>query len=263
MKNALTDWCTRHIAIWCTTLLTVATAGGAAAQIVEARRYAIMSLVGDRFTVVERGEVTGSRLDRNPQTEIPLKSDIFDRAALGVVADLMRKSDPRANPTSLLIDEPALYAQQLRLFDNRFVRLPTSIVKASRDGGATHMLLITKRREQAAFKMIDAVVGQGTLSGLGFYVEPQMRVGDIDTRQVGTGFLGVYAVYRLTIIDLATEAIVADRPVTFTNVYTNAAHGAKGGHPWQALDAKEKITVIADMLMQSLRQELPSLLVQK
>lgn len=263
MNYARIDWHARRIAMCCTALLIAAAASGAAAQNLESRRYATMSLVGDRFTVVERGEVTGSRLDRNPQTEIPLKSDVFDRAALGVANDMIRKADPRANPNNLLIDDPTLYAQQQRLFDSRFVRLPTSIAKASREGGATHMLLITKHREQAAFKMIDSIVGQGTLSGLGFYVEPQMRINDVNSQQTGDGFLGVYAVYRLTIVDLATEAIVADRPVTFTRIYTNIAPGAKGGHPWQALDAKEKITVIADMLMQSLRQELPSLLAQK
>ena len=50
---------------------------------------------------------------------------------------------------------------------------------------------------------------------------------------------------------------------THTDLYTTTGAHAKGGHPWQALDAKEKIKVIADMLMQSLREELPPLLAQK
>ena len=254
---------TRRVATLCLAAALAAATFGAAAQTSEPRRYALMSLIGDSFTVVERQELTGSRLDRNAQTEIPLKSDVFDRAALGVANDLLRKADPRANPTSLLLDEPALYAQQQKLFDGRFVRLPTAIVKAAQGGGATHMLLITKDRTQADFKMLDARVGQGSLAGLGFYVEPDMRVRNVDSKESTTGFLGVFAIYRVTIVELATEAVVGERNVAFTKIFTTTGAHAKGGHPWLALDAKEKLKVIADMLMQSLRVELPPLLAQK
>jgi hypothetical protein len=243
--------------------LMAATSRGAGAQTATPRHYALMSLIGDKFTVVVRGELTGSRLDRNPQTEIALNSDVFDRAALGVANDLIRRADPRANPTSLLLDEPALYEQQAKLFDGKFVRLPTAIVKVARDAGATHMLLITKHRATASFKLVEATVGQGTLSGLGFYVEPDMRVHNINSNDSTTGFLGLYAVYRATVVDLATEAIVAERMATHTNLYTTTGAHAEGGHPWQALDAKAKVKVVADMLMRSLREELPPLLAQQ
>lgn len=245
-------------------IATIAVASTSArAQVQAPRRYALMSLIGDAFTVVERREQTGSRLDRNAQTEIPLKSDVFDRAALGVASDLIKQADRRANPLSLLLDEPALYEQQAKLFDGRFVRLPTAIVKAARDGGATHMLLITKGRGPASFRLFSSSVGQGTLGGLGFYVEPDMRIENIDTKESTNGFLGIYALYRATIVDLMTEAIVGDRVVTHTDVYTTTGDHAKGGHPWRALDAKEKVKVIADMLIHSLREGLPPLLAQK
>ena len=57
--------------------------------------------------------------------------------------------------------------------------------------------------------------------------------------------------------------IVADRVVSYTDVYTTTGANAKGGHPWQALDAREKVKVIADMLMLALREALPPLLAQK
>lgn len=245
-------------------IATMAAASASAlAQAATPRRYALMSLVGDAFTVVERQEQTGSRLDRNAQTEIPLKSDIFDRAALGVVTELIRRADPSANPTSLLLDEPALYEQQAKLFDGRFVRLPTSIVKAARDAGATHMLLITKFRAPASFRMLDATVGQGMLRGLGFYVEPEMRINNVQTQETATGFLGVYALYRVSVVDLLTEAIVDERVVNFTDLYTTTGSRANREHPWVALDAKEKIKVIAEILMQTLREQLPPLLALK
>ena len=104
---------------------------GAAAQTVAgARRYATMSLIGDQLIVVERQEVTGTRLDKNTQTEIKVGGDILDRAALGVVQDLIVKADAAAKPLALLVDEPVLYEKQSQLFDGKFVRLPTALAKA-------------------------------------------------------------------------------------------------------------------------------------
>jgi hypothetical protein len=239
---------------------TLAGFGAAAQPAPGPRRYATMSLIGDQFTAIERQEKTGSRLDKNQQTEIKVGSDVLDRAALGVLNDLIVKADPAAKPLTLLVDEPVLYEKQARLFDDKFVRLPTSLIAAAKDGGATHLLLLTKQRTALNFRMIDGRVGQGAAEGLGFYVEPDLNVRNLDANQEATGFLGVYVHLRATVVDLGTEAIVGDRSIVVTDLYTNTGPNAKRGVPWDSLSAKEKVKAIGEMLMKALRDNVPALL---
>jgi hypothetical protein len=242
--------------------LAAAVAGvGTAAQQQGTRRYATMSLIGDQLVAVERQEVTGTRLDKNLRTEIQVGSDILDRAALGVVNELIVKADATAKPLSLLVDEPALYEKQSQLFDGKFVRLPTALGKAAKDGGATHLLLLTKQRSNLAFKFVDTRTGQGTASGLGFYLEPDMKMRSLDSGARADGFLGLYVHIRATVVDLSNEAIVADAPIVVTDAYINTSAGnAQSAMPWDSLRAREKIKIISEMLMQALRDKVPSLL---
>lgn len=226
------------------------------------RRYATMSLIGDALTAVERREQTGSRLDKNLQTPIKVGSDVLDRAALGVLNDLIARADPSAKPLSLLVDEPVLYEKQSQLFDGQFVRLPTSLAQAAKEGGATHLLLISKQRSPLNFRLMDGRVGQGSADGLGFYLEPDMRLDNVGANQTTTsqGFLGLYVHVRATVVDLANESIVGDRPIVLTEMYTNIGPNARGALPWDALSPTQKVKAIGEMLMQALRDNVPALL---
>jgi hypothetical protein len=234
---------------------------GAVAQAQPApRRYATMSLVGDQLTAVERAVQVGSRISRNVVTEIKVNGDIVDRAALGTVNDLIARAEPAAKPLSLLIDEPVLYEQQARLFDGQFVRLPLDIVKAAKDGGATHMLLLTKRRANLSFPFaVGGRSGDGTASGLGFYVDPDANVRDLDNNRRTEGFLGLFVHLRASVVDLTTEAIVGDRDITATAPYINTREGF-GGLPWNALPPQQKVQAVADLLLGALRSDVPPLL---
>jgi hypothetical protein len=233
----------------------------AMSQTAAPRRYATMSLVGDMVVAVQRQEVTGTRMDQNIRTEITVNGDILDRAALAVLNDLIVKNDPAAKPTSLLIDEPVLYAKQEDLFDGKFVRLPKAIAEAAKSGGATHMLLLTKRRTRLSFKFhVGGRTGQGSASGLGFYIEPDLGVRLSDTKEETEGFLGLFVHLRATVIDLASEAIVADTPVTLTELYINVVSTGGGALPWDALPATEKVRLLSKLLTQSLHSNVPPLL---
>jgi hypothetical protein len=224
------------------------------------RRYATMSLVGDQLTAVGRAEQVGSHISRNALTEIKINGDIVDRAALGVVNDLIVKSEPTAKPLSLLIDEPVLYEQQARLFDGQFVRLPLDIVKAAKDGGATHMLLLTKQRATLSFPFdIGGRAGEGTANGLGFYVDPNRAVRDLNNNRRVEGFLGLYVHIRATVVEFASERIVGDRPIVASEMYINTREGF-GGLPWDSLSPQMKVQAVAELLMKALRSDVPPLL---
>jgi hypothetical protein len=242
------------------TALGLAAASAGAQVSTPARRYALMSLVGDKLTAVERGEQTGSRLDKNLVTDIPVRGDVLDRAALGVINQLIVQADPAAKPLALLTDEPVLYEQQARLFDGKFVRLPSSLVKAAKDGGASHVFLVSKQRSTLNFRFLDGRQGQGAASGLGYYLEPNLVIDDIDASKRTQGFLGLFVHIRLTVVNLASEAIVGDRDVAFTDLYLSTGARARGALPWDALSPTDKIKTISEMLMQALRDNAPALL---
>lgn len=223
------------------------------------RSYATMSLVGDMFTVVERREVTGTRIDRNGLAEVPIGSNVIDRALLGIVNNEIVKADPRAKPLTLLVDEPVLYAKQAQLFDGKFVRLPTALIQAAKDGGATHVLLLTKQEQRFGFKMLTGNPGQGAGAGLGFYIEPTMQVRNRDSGEVAEGFLGLFAHMRATVVDLATEAIVGDRALVDNTLYI-AVGNAPGAVPWDSLSAADKLKAISNLAMKTVREQLPPLL---
>jgi hypothetical protein len=229
------------------------------AQAPAPRKYATMSLVGDQFTVVERREVTGTRIDRNGVAEVRIGSNVMDRAVLGVVNDLIVKADPQAKPLSLLVDEPVLYEKQAQLFDGKFVRLPSALIKVAKDGGATHVLLVSKQIQRFAFTMLHSNPGQGEGEGLGFYVEPFMWVRSVETGEVAEGFLGLFAHLRATIVELATETIVADRPMVGNDLYL-AIGKAPGAVPWDSLTANDKVKAIANLAMATVRKNLPPVL---
>lgn len=224
------------------------------------RRYATMSLIGDQLVAVQRAEQTGSRIDRNALTEIKVNGDVIDRAALGVVNAQIVKADPAAKPLSLLVDEPVLYEQQARLFDGAHVRLPLTLVKAAKDGGASHLLLLTKHRAPLSFEFTrGGRTGQGTASGLGFFVEPDMAVQDLGNDRTTRGYLGLFCHIRATIVDLSTEAIVADRNIAETDLYLNTREGF-GGLPWDALSPQQKTQAVASLMLKALADHIPAVL---
>jgi hypothetical protein len=238
----------------------LAWSGMSAAQTSAPRRYATMSLIGDMLSAIGRVEQTGSHMNRNTTSEIKITGDIVDRAALGIVNESIVKADPSAKPLTLLIDEPVLYEQQAKLFDGKFVRLPLSLVKAAKDGGATHMLLLTKQRAPLSFPFdVGGRAGEGTASGLGFYVDPNRGVRDLGNDRRVDGFLGLFAHIRATVIDLSTEAIVADRPITASDMYINSREGF-GGLAWDALPPQQKVRAVSELMLKALRENVPAVL---
>src|SRR6476619_1239019 len=59
-----------------------------------ARTWAIVSLIGDEFSVVSRRNQVGSRLDPNERTPLPVPDPVFDRIAAEQVEQLLLRARP-------------------------------------------------------------------------------------------------------------------------------------------------------------------------
>ena len=94
---------------------------------------------------------------------------------------------------------------------------------------------------------------------MGFYIDSEQSVKDVTTREVSQGFLAPYAYLRLSLVDLSTGAVLAER-----NINASATVGTVGlknsVNPWEALSPAEKIELLNQLLAKELAATLPLVL---
>src|SRR6187551_1369482 len=81
-----------------------------------ARIWAIVSLIGDEFSVVSRRNEVGSRLDPNERTALPVPDPVFDRIAIEQVEQAVLHARHGTPVLRALIRDPRLFALQDKLW---------------------------------------------------------------------------------------------------------------------------------------------------
>src|SRR4051812_15618802 len=74
------------------------------------RTYAALSLVGDRLLIAQYNPQTGSRLDKNARSFVPLQGNALDRITLRAVIAEAGRVDRTARVDGLAVNEPRFYA---------------------------------------------------------------------------------------------------------------------------------------------------------
>jgi len=103
-------------ACW-TFVLALAVHASAAAQTTAAPpavTFAVLSLVGDEFTVVTRKDEVGSRLDQNTRRSYKVDTSILDEYALDAAEKTIAKLKPGASVLRFSIRDPRTTARSLR-----------------------------------------------------------------------------------------------------------------------------------------------------
>ena len=206
------------------------------------RTVAILSLLGDELTMVIRRFATGSQMDRNVRQSIPIDDPSFDKAAMDATERALEEATPGAERLRFGIRDKALFAIQDGLLepgpesDGMRKGLQGLLAKT----GATHLLLVTKRRDEFMFKLADgASTGIGKVSGVGIFIDNSTRLRSTDTGQINTGFFVCYAYVKLTLLEAATLRVVATRHGTEQLMTSAATHSA--ANAWEALSDKGKV----------------------
>jgi len=222
------------------------------------RTYAIVSLLGDQLAVVAPGSTTGTSVDHSTHGYLKLDSPALDKAALLAADTALRGADVAATSALLLVRDPAIYqAQDKSLEDGAAVAsLVPMLAGTLRSVHATHLLLLTKMRHDASFETARSHVGQGRLEGLGFYVDRATRVDDESERTEYVGFLGPYAYFRISLIDLDGPRVVAQKDV----VASQTRIAKSSVHPWEELDAQQKVSALESMLGTKIAEGVPQVL---
>ncbi len=230
-----------------------------AASGADARKYAVLSLIGDEMLIVGAGQSTGQRLDRNPRSYVRLDDPIVDKTVL-LAANETLKQATGAEPVLLFAQERPLYAMQQRLMNEGqgMVNLLGYIRPLIGNSGATHLVLFTKARREARMQLSDMWVGTGMVEGVGFYVDSTTEVIIRDKQQNAVGFVAAFAYFDVALVDLGKGAIVGEQRVMASK--TMAAPASVATEVWSGISGAEKMRMLQLILRREVDRTLPVLL---
>jgi hypothetical protein len=236
----------RRLALVAALIAATGTARAADPPVAPPRTYAVVSLIGDQFSVVSRRPDVGTRLDPNERTSLPVPDAVFDRIAAAAVEKALLDAWPGTPVLRASIRDPRLFALQDKLFaesveshDMR-VALHDLLAKA----GATDLILVTKQRGEPAFKVTDGMIaGAGSISGIGFYIDNVTRMYNTEHRMTGEGFLAPYAYLAVSLLDMASMSVVKSKHGLQTTMAL-PQDKEPAAHAWDAMSAKEKVEAL-------------------
>jgi len=243
-------------------LLFLALLASAATGAAESRRFAVLSLVGDKLLVAQYSAAGGFQADQGLQAYVHLDDNSLDKTMLQSVDAALKTFDRTISPILLVAKDTTLYSAQSELLatNRSSTLLLDKIGPMLRGSGSTHLILVTKLRSDARVRQLkDAFLGGGQLEGLGFYVDSGRSSPTATPDKPGLGgtpVLGPFAYYKMELIDLAKGEIVRKEEITASRVFSDPA----SANPWAALSNAEKIAQLQDIIRRETAKAVPILL---
>jgi hypothetical protein len=228
--------------------LALSAAGLAMAQ---TRRYAALSLVGNKIEIVSARPEIGSRLSQNRRRTFDDAEGTLDRYVLRAIEAAARRQDQSAQVAMLALPGSALYDQPDRLFEGRQVVLPGAVVDAIVASRASHLLLLTKVRDAARVPLYDTSTGVGQVQGIGFYVDNDVRLKVRETGSSADGVLAPFVYVKLSLVDVQSGEVVREEIVREMRTYATAEN-PRALVPWDVLSAEEKIEALHALIDRSI-----------
>ena len=114
--------------------------------------YAVLSLIGDKLNIIVARQQTGTRVDANLRESVAISNAVFDDAAVSAIAEAVRKIDPKAELAAINTRSAVLFEKQRELFaqSGEKILIPDAILTALKNQNASHLFLLTKRRDDLA-----------------------------------------------------------------------------------------------------------------
>jgi len=228
------------------------------------RTYAIVSLIGDQFSVVSRRVDVGTRLDPNERVNLPVPDAVFDRIAAAAVekALLDRKADTPV--LRALIRDPRLFALQDKLLaesaESHDMRIALHDLLAK--AGATDLILVIKQRGEPRFAVTTGMIsGPGSLSGIGFYIDTRSLMENTEHRLGGEGFLAPFAYLNVALLDMTSMTVVKSQHGLETTMALPQEKEA-AAHAWDAMTSKEKVDALEHVIRKAVDRAMIGLLAQ-
>ena len=228
------------------------------------RSYAVMSLVGNAITIHTMRPEVGFRTPGETMTVLPISEPVFDEAVLRAADGVIKRVQPGAKVVLMTTQDAGLYLAQNAMFDaasgNKDNR--DYLISLLKDRGVSHLILITKGHDNARFKLTDGFAGQGSLDGLGFYIDDTTQLRNMTTQDSATGMLGLFAYVKVRLLDATTLALVGETVAPRSALITEPGASPNAMDIWTKLAAPKKIAYLEELLGQAMQDAIPKVLVK-
>jgi hypothetical protein len=221
-----------------------------------AESYIVMSLIGDRITIVSAGPVTGTHLDANTYEVVRLPGAGFDDWVANVTEGAVRRARPGAQVTMLRVSDRSIYGIGSTGDEANVPSLQTLVANVAKHVPAvpdSRVVLVAPLRAEPELLAYEGYLGHGNVAGLGFYVG-FMPI----NRSWLTGFLGTFANFQLVLYDPRSERIEARERITVGNAVSAAE--SPDGSAWNALSPERKDAALQALLQAEIERRIPALL---
>lgn len=226
-----------------------------------AETYALCSVIGSELAVVHYRGSTGTHMDRLGRQAFQIADATFDTMALDALERELRKRDPQANFARLTVSDAKWIASVRDAAaeeDAALDGLSGPLVKAAADAGARHMLLVLPVQADIRLALARTTMGRGRAAGLGMYVDDSASVSRADTGETARGMLGLFANFRIEIVDTATKARVAPGIAAMGEGFSGAR--SPDANLLNALSAERKLATFRRLIASGIENSLPALL---
>lgn len=143
----------------------------------------------------------------------------------------------------MLAPTASLYTGQKTLVVDGKFQAPAALESALKAEQASHLLLITKYLAPSSVRFADDnYVKLGKLEGLGFFFGAG-GVWRTDTNESSWGYLVPYANFTVSLVDLSSSTVMAEKPVTASQLVTSV--GVKGViDPWKVRTQEQNLEML-------------------
>lgn len=189
---------------------------------------------------------------------IQLEDPALEKTSLLAIHQALKKLDPDGKPVLLFAQDGRIYTGQDKVLDagGSSLNMLEYVRGLLKGQDVTHLILVTKLRHEAQIQLARSTVGSGMLEGLGFYVDPYMRVINPRTLETGRGFVGPFAYFKVTLVDLAAGAVVKEERVV-GSTSAGVAEFRDGSDPWAGLSSEMKVKLLQGLIRGEMARVIP------
>jgi hypothetical protein len=249
----------KNLLAWISLAGVLCATSASAAEGDKPRVVAIVSLIGDQMRVVGDQATTGSRVSRSAPESVALPFDVLELSSLKAATQALLRVDATATAAPLKITDAAIYNAQAEFLSGDRAALPAAIVDPLKSTAVTHLLLISRHRDDVRMDTGRQQLGSGKIEGVGYYVDRETKLFRVGTGDVDVGYLAPYVYIRVSLIELATKKVLASRVSTQGKVITATSANARGD-PWGFLDSAGKLKRLQDMVASEVEIQVESVL---
>ncbi len=233
------------------------------AQQAAPRHYGVLSLVGNTLAIHSERPTVATRVKGSSRDVLPLTDPAFDVAVLTGANRALKSVNPDLAVTLMTTEDAGLFAAQNALFDSPDANVENRNYLAGllKQRSITHLVLVTKQRASAAFQVRNGSIGNGSLEGLGFFIDDTLTFRDKSNNESSNGMLTPFAYLKVRLVDAQTLAVLGERVVLESAVVTKPTH-LDAMEAWQAMETSTKMGHLQRLLGMAMAGSVPGLIAQ-